>query len=210
MSLLKSIGDRNGAVKSARRIGAGGVAGATVLPQVNLLPNEMVSARGLKSTRRMLGLVVVACLVVVLAGVYFTSTLVTGAEEAQATEQQRTETLLTEKMKYGEVPVILGRLAKTESNLELAASTEIQWADRLDAIMAVTPDGVTISSLVIANEGPVEGRPPVGDLFQRPSVGRLSFVALSATRPDTVAWLNNLETVDGFSDVRFADRKSVV
>ena len=69
--------------------------------------------------------------------------------------------------------------------------------------MAVTPDGVTISSLVVSNEGPIEGRPPVGDLFQRESVGRLSFVALSITRPDTVAWLNSLEAVDGFADVRF-------
>ena len=94
------------------------------------------------------------------------------------------------------------RLAKTQSNLELAGSTEIQWKDRLDAIMAVTPDGVTMSSLVIANEGPVEGQPPSGDLFQRPSVGQLSFIALSVTRPDTVDWLNNLETIDGFADVR--------
>lgn len=201
MSLLKSVGGRSAPSKESRRT-AGGVAGATVLPQVNLLPNEIVSARGIRSLRRLLGLVVVACVVAVVGAVVFASSLVSSAEDELALEQQRAERLLAEKITYAEVPLVLKRLSTTQDKLELAASTEIQWTERLDALMAVTPDGVTISSLAVANAGPVEAAPPAGDSFQTQGVGRLTFVADSVTRPDTVVWLEALESVDGFADAR--------
>ena len=189
-----------------RRKGAGTKgaprAGAATLPQINLLPSEIREARGVRTLRVYL-VGALAVVVALVAGAYVvTMGQASAAEDELVAEQTRTTTLLAEKAKYAEVPVVLQQLERATESLKLAASTEILWRDYLDAIVAVTPEGTIISNVAIQAVGPVDEGPTPLDPLQGFSPARVTISAYSVTRPDTSAWLASLEGITGLDDPR--------
>ena len=182
---------------------AGGGKGQSVvggLPQVNLLPPEVRAARGLKIVRRWLlvGLVLVA---VLLAGAYAYSLMERGGAEADRTAaQDETAELNREQEKYAEVPVVLAALSEAELARQVGMLTEVSWKPYFDAITAVLPAGVSIETITMSGATPVLLAPPPESPLYSPSVGQLSFTGRSVTLPDTVAWMDALNAVPGFTD----------
>ena len=134
---------------------SGGTTLGATLPQVNLLPPEVRVARGLRTTKRWLGislvLVVVAC-----AGVYGMSLLSAASAAGELVEaQDETLRLQNEQAKYAEVPQVLGALERTEQGITFGMSTDVEWKPYVDAVAAVLPPNVSIDSLMLTFATPM-------------------------------------------------------
>lgn len=184
------------------RAKAGGAGWVPELPQVNLLPNEIRAARGLKQLKVYLAGVVCLALIVVALGFGWSSLTASNAAEELERENQRTSDLLAEQRKYAEVPVVLGQLSKAYTAREIAMSTEVLWKDYLGALNAVSPEGVSIATMSVAAATPIEAPAGPAHILQLPSVGTITFTGAAPTLPDTVSWLDGLNSIHGFDDAR--------
>lgn len=174
-------------------------------PQVNLLPGEVTQGRRLKATKKLL---VAALLVVVLiatlayAGALW---LANTAAADLAAEQAETARLQDEKAQYAEVPRVRSQISQAETARQQGMASEILWPSYLEALRAKTPTGVSYDSLTVNVGTPAQpfvgGSNPLGDLT---AIGQVTFSARSATLPDTAAWMDEIETVDGLSNPWFS------
>lgn len=179
---------------------SGGTTLGATLPQVNLLPPEVRVARGLRTTKRWLGislvLVVVACV-----GVYGMSLLSAASAAGELVEaQDETLRLQNEQAKYAEVPQVLGALERTEQGITFGMSTDVEWKPYVDAVAAVLPPNVSIDSLMLTFATPMTAAAPASDPLQTAGVGQIQFTVRSAQMPDTAAWVDALNSVPGFAD----------
>lgn len=177
------------------------VPGCPVLPQVNLLPPEIRAGRQLSSIKSSLGL---AILVVVLAAgglVVMSELSLRGAENELALTEDANAALVAEQADYAEVPAVLSRLDDITTARLTGMAAEIDWRPYIVAIAATAPAGVSIDSLAVTEPvvGEFAAATDVSDLV----VVMVSFQARSATIPDTAAWLDGLEAVDGLADPWF-------
>ncbi|KQY25103.1 fimbrial assembly protein [Cellulomonas sp. Root485] len=177
-----------------------GTALSGTLPQVNLLPPEVYAARGLRRTKRWLGISLIVTVVVCIGA--FGLALVSGAQAAVELAEAQAETtrLQQEQAKYAEVPVVLDALANATRAREIGMSTDVQWKPYVDALTAVLPANVSFDTLTMSIATPTTGAPAPIDPLQKPSVGQIQFTARTTTVPDTSAWIDSLNSVPGFSD----------
>lgn len=176
--------------------------GAPRIVSVNLLPNTVIEARALKGLKRVLALVTVAVIVALLAISAWSYIEADNARSALETERARTNQLTEEQQKYAEVPKVLAQLEKSQLGLLMASSADLRWQKYLKAINAVTPEGVTIESMMVSLYSPVEQAPAPLDTLNEQNPGRIAFTGLSATRPDIALWISGLNSVPGFSNAR--------
>lgn len=174
-------------------------------PQVNLLPGEVTQGRRLKSVKRLLGLALLV--VVLIATLAYAGALwmANAAASELQTEKDQTARLQEEKTQYSEVPVVLGQIGEAETARQAGMSSEILWPSYIEALRAKTPTGVSYDSMVVTvgtAAQPYSGSTnPLGDPT---AIGQISFSARSATLPDTAAWIEAIESVQGFSDPWFS------
>lgn len=170
------------------------------LPQVNLLPPEIRAARALQAVKRVLIMALALVLVLVVAGYGAASLRVLAAEDELSEAQDEFARLTAAQDEYAEVPVVLNRLRALENAQTLGFSTEILWTPYFDAIFAVMPQDVWISSIVAAGETPMQAAAETVDPLQAPSVMTLSFTGRSLTIPKTADWIVQLNSIPGFAD----------
>lgn len=169
-------------------------------PQVNLLPPEIRSARTFSVVRRWL-LISVALSVVVGAMAFFFARfeeLDAAAELEQETAQ--TSRLLTEQQAYTDVTSVHGEVDSVRAARARAFATEIMWSEYLDAVVAVTPDAMTLTTVSYVGATPVTAHPDSVNPLVSTAIGTLSFTARSTTLPDTAAWTDALDRVPGLRD----------
>ncbi|MGN8245523.1 PilN domain-containing protein [Cellulomonas soli] len=184
---------------SQRRKGGGALTGTGALPQVNLLPPEVRAARGLRATKRWLGLGLVATLALCVAG-YGAALISGGLADAELVEAQaETARLQSEQAQYAEVPVVLNALAQATAARQLGMSTEVQWKPYIDAIAAVLPAGVSIETFTVTAATPMAAAAAPSDPLQAAGMGSIQFTTRSSTVPDVAAWVDALNSVPGFS-----------
>jgi hypothetical protein len=169
-------------------------------PQVNLLPPEVRAARGLRSTKRLLGVCLLgalgACGLIYLGALASAS----GANGELSDAQSDTARLIIEQGKYAQVPLVLGQLSNAQSAQKLSMSTDVLWKPYLDAITAVLPQDVSIDNLSMTIATPMVAPLAAKDPLQGDSVGQITFQARSVTVPDTAKWMDGLDSVPGFTD----------
>lgn len=170
--------------------------------QINLLPAEVVAARGVKSLKRVLALAVAGFAALLVIAVVIVGLMVSAAEDSLAEEQERTGRLMTEQASYREVTVVTDRLELTQIAYLFTSATEVSWFDYLGYISATVPDDVTISTLVVSAASPLSGPPAAGDPLISDGLGSLTFTAVSPTVPDATEWSRKLAAVPGFADPR--------
>ena len=180
--------------------------GATIIPevpQVNLLPPEVVAARGLRVLKRWLGLLIALVVVACAAGVGVSLMAERAAEDELAQAQAETTRLQAEREQYVEVPLVLGEVDRVTAARMFGMSTEVELAKYLAAISATAPDGVSIDTLQASITPPTTE--PVGpaDPLAGPTVGQLTFEAESLTVPDTANWVDALNAIPGLADAWF-------
>ncbi|GAA3821568.1 PilN domain-containing protein [Cellulomonas soli] len=184
---------------SQRRKGGAALTGTGALPQVNLLPPEVRAARGLRATKRWLGLGLVATLALCVAG-YGAALISGGLADAELTDAQaRTGVLQAEQTQYAEVPVVLNALNQATTARQLGMSTEVQWKPYIDAIAAVLPEGVSIDTFTVTGATPMAAAAAPTDPLQAAGMGSIQFTTRSSTIPDVAAWVDALDSVPGFA-----------
>ena len=177
---------------------------APSLPQVNLLPPEVRSARGLKVVKRWLASAVVLSLLLAAGLVGLAVLAQRDADAELAVAQAETDRLMAEQEKYAEVPIVLRRLDLIERAREVGMSTEVLWSPYLSAIAATAPEGVNIESVTVTSTTPMSLPTAPANPLQALSAGTITFTAGSLTVPDTAAWLDGLGTIPGFADAWFS------
>jgi len=180
---------------------AASIVGAT-LPQVNLLPPEVQSARGLRRVKRLLAFVLLGTLgLCALVWVYSLFEVKGAHDELTSTQDEATriQKQLADP-KYVEVPLVLTALAANQTALPMAMATDVDWSAYIDAIAAVLPEGASIDTFTVTYATPMSGAPDPTDPLQGPSLGQIAFSGRSVTVPDTAAWLTALNSVPGFQD----------
>lgn len=178
------------------------VLAAPARAQVNLLPIEVRQARTLGVVKRWVaasaGLTVFA--VGTVAAVGHVHTQIAAAELSQADAE--TAQLLAEQRPYVEVTAVRTELETVTAARAYALSHEILWGDYLGALVAVTPDGVAISSMDYRGATPLAAAPTSLDPLVSPGVGTVSFTAMAREVPDTATWAEAIDAVPGFGDAR--------
>lgn len=176
------------------------VAGAPSAPQVNLLPPEVKASRSLQTTKRVLLLAVVGAVALAAVGFVIAQMQLSAAESDLAREQTETQRLLAEQAQYAEVPQVLGRLDRARTAQELGTASEVIWAPYMRDLMATAPDGVAFGTISVIGATPMQPAPAPGHPLEEPSQYRLSFSGRSLALPDTAAWIEALEAIEGFQD----------
>ncbi len=181
----------------------GSVSGVPTLPQVNLLPPEVRAARGLTATKRVLGLALVGILLLAGAGYGAARMTAASVDSELATAQSETVALQKDEAKYAEVPRVAGLLKRTTDARTVGMSTEIQWSGYIDAISAVLPPAVSISTLAVTQVTPSVAAPAPVDGLLPQGVATITFTATSTTLLDASAWVKALDSVPHFYGATF-------
>lgn len=174
--------------------------GATRMPQVNLLPNDIRSRRALGRVKVRLGIALLFVVLVAALGFVGAIMVENAAAGELALKQQEVERLTAEQQQYAEVPQVKSEIAAIEAARELGMSTEVLWGDYLAAIQAVSPDGVSIQTLTTTMPSPTQLPVIASNPLAGQGVGEITFTTRSAQLPDIAAWITALESVPGFHD----------
>jgi Tfp pilus assembly protein PilN len=168
------------------------------LPQVNLLPPEVKAARALRHVKQWL--VVVLLITLAIAGVMYAFALLTrsSADSALADAQAEAGQLKTEEAKYAEVQPVLNGLRRTTEARSIGMAPEVLWKPYLDAIAAVLPQNVSITTFSVVQSGLITGPPASPDPLTAQGVATVQFSARAKTLPDSSAWTEALNTIPGF------------
>ena len=179
-----------------------GSEGLVVAPfaQVNLLPNEILQARSLKSLKRLLAVALLGVVAVLFAAVAAVVVMEKGAQDDLAEAQATTDILKIEEQKYAEVPRVLNALSTAKLARVTGFSTEVLWTPYLDAITAVIPAGASINSFAMSGATPMATEPPIANPLQTPRVNTINFSMRSLTLPDTADLIDGLDSIYGAGD----------
>jgi len=173
---------------------------APVLPQVDLLPPEIRSARTLGTLKRWLAIAVLGTVVVAALGYLLASVQQSDADAMVAEKQAETDRLLTAQLAYSEVPRVLGRADLVRAARAFGMSTEVLWADYLDAIVATAPPGVTVETIGYTGASPLTAAVPPTNVLLTSSVGTVTLIGRAPTVPDVAAWMAALDSIHGLRD----------
>lgn len=173
-------------------------------PQVNLLPEEVTRGRRLASLKKLLVALLLVVVLLAMLGYAGALWLAGTAADDLASVQSETARLQAEKEQYAEVPVTLSAIDAAESARQQAMSTEILWPDYLEAMRAVTPEGVSYDSITVNAGTPSQPYSGSLDALVAGSIGQISFTARSLTLPDTASWIEAFEAVPGFTNPWFS------
>ncbi|WP_456845834.1 PilN domain-containing protein [Cellulomonas sp. P5_C6] len=168
------------------------------LPQVNLLPPEVKAARALRHVKQWL--VVVLLIVLAVAAVMYAFALMarTSADSALADAQDEASQLQAQEKKYSEVQPVLNGLRRTTDARAQGMAPEIMWKPYLDAIAAVLPANVSITTFSVVQTGLNAPAPAAPDALTEQGVATVQFSARAKTLPDSAAWTEALNTIPGF------------
>ncbi len=171
-------------------------------PQVNLLPADIREARTFGVVKRWMVASVGVTAVAIGAVVAVAQVQTQMADSLLAQADAQTADLLAQQMPFTEVTTVRTELDTLRIARAYALAPEILWSDYLGALVAVTPDGVGISTADFLGATPVAGAPASSDPLVPAGVGTLTFTAVSRDVPDTMAWAEALDAVPGFADAR--------
>ncbi|WP_029287163.1 PilN domain-containing protein [Cellulomonas sp. HZM] len=186
-------------LERTRKPGGGAVV-IPPLPQVNLLPANISDKRALGRLKRMLGYGLLA-VVIVMGGVYFLANQQLSSQQDRLSDAQDKSTeLLKQQAQYQEAPKVLAQVTLLSGAQALGFSTDVTWSGYLNAVAAVLPDGVQISTLSMNVATPMVLPADPTNPLQQPSIGSLTFQAKSKDMITTAGWADALDKVPGFGD----------
>ena len=169
-------------------------------PRMDLLPPEVRTLKKAKATRRHLGGILLAVLVLVGAG-YGASTWYAVQSQAElAAARERTTELLASQSKYSEVHKVQAALDTTLAARQFGASTEIDWQSYLGQVRALVPSAVTIDSVTLDAASPLfpYEQPTTPLLNSRAATIRILFS--SPDMSSVPEWLSAMSALPGYAD----------
>jgi Tfp pilus assembly protein PilN len=169
-----------------------------MVPKVNLLPLEIIEARGFRKTQALLGVGVLAAVLVGVAGTVWAQRGISDANDQLASAQSRISVLQAEQARYAEAPRVIKQVQAAQDSLTLAMGNDVLWYRYLTEVQDAQPSGVVLTSIAIS----LAGREAEVGSSNPLTPNGIGTVALSATADqyrDAAALLPALNRITGFS-----------
>lgn len=170
-------------------------------PRVDLLPPEVRSERKNRATRRGFGWGVLVVLLIVVLGIGGAFAVNVAAQARSIGAQLTTADLLAQQQKFTGVRDVRKQVALAQAAQRVGASTEIDWKALLDQIGRVQPAQVFLASVSVDSGSPITIYQQSPDPLQPPRIGTVTTLSVSRNVPDITAWVRDLETIPGVTDV---------
>ena len=169
-------------------------------PRMDLLPPEVRTLKKVKATRRRLGGLLVAVLVLVGAGVGASTRYAMQGQAELTAAQDRTTQLVTSQSKYSEVQKVQTALDTTVAAQQFGASTEIDWKVYLAKLQALVPSTVTIDTLSVDSASPLGPYEQATAPLQNVRVATIRILFTSPDATSVPEWLATMSTLTGYAD----------
>lgn len=173
--------------------------GAPRFPQVNLLPPDVRSKRGLRKVKNRLALALLFVLLFLGLAFAWAALMQSQSADDLALKEAEVVRLQTEQAQYSEVPRVKGQIADATAARDIASSTEVLWKSYIEAIQAVAPADWTLKTMTTAMPTPTDPGSVSPDALVAPGVGMIAFTGEASTLPDVAAWMDALDSIPGFS-----------
>ena len=176
------------------------------VPRVNLLPPEILDARGFRKVQVRLALAVVATIVLVVGGVVWAQRQVGSARESLDAATAQTTVLRRQEARYAEVPKVTSAVASAEAAREQALAQDMLWYRLMSDIALATPSNVWLTTLSVtlstsptgaASSSGSAGATTGGDPLVPPGIGKVAVTGTATSLPDIAAWLEAIVKVRG-------------
>jgi Tfp pilus assembly protein PilN len=174
----------------------------SVVPQVNLLPEEISAGRRFRGLQKALAGVGIVVALGCVAGVLWAGAGVDEAEtDLQAVLAQGAD-LQRQQAKYAEVPATLAELDRVKAAREAAMGTDVRWYRFLTELAINTPSGTQLKSVSITmndSTAPTAATVPLSTA----GLGTVSVTGTAVNFPDVAAWLEAVNKVTGLTSSTF-------
>jgi len=169
------------------------------VPRVNLLPAELIAARGLRKVQQLLALAVVVTLALIACMFVWAQNGVETAQTELTGEQAKTALLQQEQAKYIDVPKVLGQIDAAQTAEQTAMASDIAWYTYLYDLSTVTPSRVSLTALTatVGMPGATSAQPGTSGPLSTSGVGQVTVAGTAATFSDVAAWLDSIDQVKG-------------
>jgi len=170
---------------------------ASEVPQVDLLPPEIVDARRFRLLQRQLAAAVVAVALLCGLGAVWAEAGVASARNDLATVQAGTTGLRREQARYAGVPAALADLDRVKLARQAALGSDVAWYRFLSDLAVNTPAGAELTSVSVTMSGGTTGSTqlpliPAG-------LGQVDVSGKAARFEDVAVWLEAVDAVHGLA-----------
>jgi hypothetical protein len=169
-------------------------------PRVDLLPPEVKAGKKVKATRRRLGAILIAVVVLMITGVGAATWHAQQSQNELASAQQRTAELLAGQAKYAEVNQVQNEVNLTVAARQFGASTEVDWKSYLSKVRAALPQDVSIDTVSVDSASPLGAYIQPTAPLQAARVATLTLAVTSPNLPSVPQWLDAIKGLPGYAD----------
>jgi hypothetical protein len=171
------------------------------VPQVSLLPGEILEAGHAAHHRRRLLAAVVVAAVVAAGAVVVASDVERTAQTNLDASAQRTQILSAQLAKFDDVRALERRIALSSAGVKVGASTHIDWNDEIGAILAEQPAGYTVSAISASGATPLATYAQGATAAEPRRAATVVVTLTTASVGDEFSiWLRRLQSVPAYAD----------
>jgi type IV pilus assembly protein PilN len=168
------------------------------VPQVNLLPPEIMADRRFRMLQRRLVIGGVAVVALCAAAVVWAQLGVSGAQSDLAAIQAQGTALRAQQAKYAGVPLTLAELDRVKAAREAALGSDVAWYRFLSDLAINTPPDTELSSVVITMSGKTT-LTAATDPLSPAGLGVVKVTGQAVRFTDVAAWLDAVDQVHGLA-----------
>jgi Tfp pilus assembly protein PilN len=168
------------------------------VPQVNLLPPEILAKRRFRRLQTQLAGAGVAVVALCAATVVWAQAGVSSAETDLAAVRAQGALLQAQQAKYAQVPKALAELDRVKAAREATLGTDVAWYRFLSDLAINTPSGTQLSSVTITMSGKNATTAASAPLTPT-GLGQVKVTGQALRFTDVAAWLDAVNKVHGLT-----------
>jgi Tfp pilus assembly protein PilN len=172
------------------------------VPRVNLLPQEILEARGFRKVQARLAVAVVATLLLAVGAVVVGQLQVNSARNGLDQAAAQTTILQRQAARYTQVPRLIAAVAAAKASRETAMGQDVLWYRLLSDIAIAAPSNVWLTTMSVslsttpgaaASTSAASGSDPLVPI----GIGTVTVAGTADSFPDVSAWLDSVVRVRG-------------
>jgi Tfp pilus assembly protein PilN len=170
-----------------------------MIPQVNLLPIEILEGRRFRRTQVILGTAVIGSLLVGGAGTFLAQRSINDANDQLTTSHARVTSLQQEQTRYVAVPQVIAQVNSAKAARTLAMATDVLWYRYLDDIDGARPAGLVLNSITVTLNSPSAGPAGSSNPLSSAGIGSIAVSGAASRYAQVSSWLEAVNKITGFS-----------
>jgi hypothetical protein len=169
------------------------------VPQVNLLPSEILAARRFRRLRMQLVGVAVGVVAACGTAVVWSQAGVVAAQHDLETIEQAGTRLMKEQAKYARVPQVTAERDRVKAVRQAVLGADVLWYRFLSDLAMNTPPGTELTSVTVSMTGATTATSPTAIPLVTPGLGEVQVKGKALRFPDVAAWLDAVNRVHGLA-----------